>query len=610
MDQEQQPDIIIKTLKHYALGYQTRGMSVIPVGKDKKPLIPWKNYQNIRAAPEEIEDWWTRWPEANIGIVTGSISGITVMDIDPKNGGTVPPGAGLTLVARTQSGGWHYYYKFEPTLRTGAGIIRGVDIRNNGGYVVAPPSKGEKGDYSWSVKEDIADFPVGIIPETARNTKLTKDQWKQIAQGASEGERNGYATKYIGKLLSMFESDEWESLVWSPALDWNKKNTPPLEEKELRNIFEVLANKENAKPPRHAAEHIPERPKLTSNVFLSKSVADITPRPIEWLWEGKIAKGKVTLIAGHPGLGKSQVSCYIAAKVSTGEAWVMTKEPRIPKKVIMLSAEDGPEDTIVPRLMAAGCEAKNIHILEAVKTEDGGVRGFDLSQDITNLRLFFRTIGDVGCIIIDPISAYMGEADSHKNAEVRALLSQLTDVANEFGVAVIAITHMNKSGVTNAQMGVMGSLAFVATARSAFMVLKDEDDEDRRKFVPMKNNLAKDTGGLAYTVVGCEFENKVGQIIKTSKIRWENVEIRETADSLLKAEKKIGRPDDDLAEAKEFLVELLQNNTQGISSIEAVAVAKKAGISRMTLYRAKGELDIKGVGNGFGNPRLWKLDTF
>ena len=125
-------------LKEIALRYLKNGKSIFPVGKDKKPLIAWDEYQTRLATVDEVEKWWDLYPEANIGIVTGKISGITVIDfdLDSEDYKTFPE----TLTVRTGSGGYHLYYQYYP-IRNKTGILPHVDIRGDGGYVVAYPSE-------------------------------------------------------------------------------------------------------------------------------------------------------------------------------------------------------------------------------------------------------------------------------------------------------------------------------------------------------------------------------------------------------------------------------------------------------------------------------------
>lgn len=232
----------MNTLKE-ALSYLEQGFSVIPIGQDKKSLIGWKKYQTKKATEEQIQDWFKRFPGANVGIVTGSISGIVVVDVE-KGGGVedLPP----TVISKTGGGGWHYYYKhpgFE--VKNSTRIRELTDIRGDGGYIVAPPSLHKSGNnYEWAVSPDMADFaelPVWVLEKT-KNSTHKKTSWNEtLNKPVPEGHRNTAAAQFAGKLLHDLSPELWESSGWVAFRNWNEsQNKPPLEEKELRNIWESI----------------------------------------------------------------------------------------------------------------------------------------------------------------------------------------------------------------------------------------------------------------------------------------------------------------------------------------------------------------------------------
>lgn len=229
-------------------------------------------------------------------------------------------------------------------------------------------------------------------------------------------------------------------------------------------------------------------------------VSDVKSVPIEWLWRTRIAYGKVIMIAGDPGLGKSQFAAYIIARITTGTPWPNNDgRPQI-GNAVMLSCEDDIGDTIRPRLEAAGADLSRVHVMQAVRSEKGGLRGLSLITDLKHIESYLDANPDVRLIIIDPITAYLDKADTHKTADVRAALMPLQTMAANRKVAVVVISHHNKSGGNGkAVNAVTGSGAFVALARASFTVIKSKDDEDVFLFLETKNNLAK-AKGLSYRV--------------------------------------------------------------------------------------------------------------
>ena len=157
------------------------GRSVFPVGRDKKPLInSWKQYQTTAATPEQIMEWWETFPEANVGIVTGKVSGITVIDVD-THAGADPTPFPETRTIKTGNGGLQLYYKYSEGLSVSANAypqFPRVDIRNDGGYVVAPPSiidakKGGEGHYTIEKKMGLKKFPAELSPQRRKARKWT-----------------------------------------------------------------------------------------------------------------------------------------------------------------------------------------------------------------------------------------------------------------------------------------------------------------------------------------------------------------------------------------------------------------------------------------------------
>ncbi len=243
-------------------------------------------------------------------------------------------------------------------------------------------------------------------------------------------------------------------------------------------------------------------PKKAKRRLISHRASDLEPEKLVWVWPGRIPEGKLVLLGGPPGLGKSQLTAFMSATVSNGGHWPCGEGSTLPGDVIFMSAEDGVQDTIIPRLMAAGADRERVHIISAATKPDGtGRKTFSLKTDVDLLEEMARKIGSVRLIIVDPISAYMGGSDGNGNVETREVLEPLADMANRLRIAVVAVTHLNKGGGGGNQSALnrfAGSIAFVAAARAAFAVIEDPEDDERRFFLQAKNNLGKKCKGLAF----------------------------------------------------------------------------------------------------------------
>lgn len=247
------------TLLPLALTYVSRGWSTIPVGLDKRPLVSWKEFQTRIATIEEIVEWFERFPEAQLGIVTGAISNLTVIDIE--EGGDFGLVKDETLTIKTGGGGRHYYFKYDKDFQNAVRILPLMDIRSEGGYVVAAPSKTLKGSYD--VLKDIAEIPV--MSDSTK--KLLMDAKKPVFNafesrvthvqlptlndypGYGPGQRNDQMAKYTGSVLARIHPSLWETEGWPTVQRANMCNLPPLSEYELRATWNSLKSREMSQNP-------------------------------------------------------------------------------------------------------------------------------------------------------------------------------------------------------------------------------------------------------------------------------------------------------------------------------------------------------------------------
>lgn len=237
----------MKTKNTYskALEYVERGWSVIPVGLDKKPKIKWQEFQKRLPTEKEVESWFKKTGN-NIAIVTGSISGLTVVDLDTHKGATVGK-LPATYSVKTGNGGIHLYYEYTEQIQTGADVVannKGVDIRNDGGYVVAPPStitpsyQEEDGEYLVSRYSELQPFPIELFPKKTRKKLNT-------LVNVSKKNRNTSLTSLIGSLLSRYPESQWQE-AYALALAANKTYLPPLAQEEFDTVWQSIAAKQKS----------------------------------------------------------------------------------------------------------------------------------------------------------------------------------------------------------------------------------------------------------------------------------------------------------------------------------------------------------------------------
>ncbi len=313
----------------------------------------------------------------------------------------------------------------------------------------------------------------------------------------------------------------------------------------------------------------------------------VIPRKLLWLWRHRIPLGKTTSISGAPDMGKSMLGLYMAARVSAGQPWPdLPDEPNPAGGVVIVSAEDDSEDTIVPRLIAARADRDRVNILEGTElTGDDGSpveRVFTLEQ-LGPLEDAIRRTEECRLVIIDPAPAYLGSADSHRNAEVRAVLAPLAKMASRLGVAIVMTNHFSKGGTGPAINRTMGSLAFVAAPRAAWVCVPDRSDPTLRLFLRQKLNIANQPPGLAYRIVPSEADSEI------PVISWEAGPVTITADEALAEEPKPPRAAR-VAEAVGWLSDLLSNGPLPEAAIEAAA--EKGGLKWRTVQRAKSRIKV------------------
>ena len=335
---------------------------------------------------------------------------------------------------------------------------------------------------------------------------------------------------------------------------------------------------------------IETQPRLMRDSVVLTCGTDLTPEPYRWLWQYWLAMGKLHILAGAPGQGKTTIALAMAATITIGGRWPDGSRCAA-GNVLIWSGEDDPADTLVPRLMAAGADRARCFFIEGAR-RDGEVVPFDPARDLGQLLEAIEKIGGISLLVIDPVvSAVTG--DSHKNTEVRRALQPLVDLAAKCDCAVLGITHFAKGGQgTDPAQRVVGSVAFTAVARVVMVAAKvkgDEEGQDTRILARSKSNIGPDDGGFQYHLE--QSEPLPG--IHASHIAWGKA-VEGTARELL-TDPDDGPQDEGAGSAKEaaeeFLLELLKDGATATKHNQEQA--KEAGITWATVRRASDALGVK-----------------
>jgi hypothetical protein len=326
-------------------------------------------------------------------------------------------------------------------------------------------------------------------------------------------------------------------------------------------------------------------------------MSDVTPVEVQWLWKGRIPLGRISLFVGRPGVGKSFLTCQMAANVSTGSHW--SDGMACPfGSVLFLAAEDDPADTIRPRLDAHGADASKVRLLRGKLTQRSSgerVESLITLGDLEMIKQSLEDCGDCKLVIVDPIGSYLGAGtDSHRDNEVRAVLAPLAALAEKMEVAVVLVAHTRKAQANFADDTALGSRAFTGIARSVWHIFEDPDNSERRLFLPGKNNLTASPRGLAFTIVA-----------ESGCIQWLG-DVDTTADEVVTKAPKTTHASPEKEKAKEWLINFLKN--EGPSSPNVIYKrAEEDGIAKGTLDRARKLVNIKIGPDGYQGKWSWSL---
>lgn len=563
-----------------ALEYAERGWPVIPLHSPAahgcscgqadcaSPVKHPRTAHGLKDAsrdPAIIREWWRRWPDANIGVVTGPESGILVLDVDGRQGeesliefersGWHLPD---THTVRTGGGGQHLYFAWPEgaAVRNSASkIAPGLDIRGLGGYVVAPPSLHASGQ-RYAVNESA--IPPAPCPEwlLSLNREPQTAQTRQDAPAAGGVAREpigkGGRTKHLVSLAgSMHKRGMAPAAIEAALLVENVTAfTSPLPEGKVKAIAHDI-------PARYPNPTREERPSLKTALVC---LADVEARSVVWLWEPFIPLRMLSIISGDPGAGKSFVALSVAAELSHGRL----RDGRIvePASTLYLTAENPTAEVMRPRFDSLGGDPKRLHLISGTVS----------LADVDVLEAAIIEI-HARLVVVDPLQSYLGaNVDLHRSNETRPVLDGLARLAEKYDLAILLLRHLSKQGGGKAISRGLGSIDLTGAARSEMLAGVLPDDPETRAFVHIKSNVARIGHSLGYSISSAGF-------------RWTG-ESNITAADLLAAPSAPG--DGKLAEASQWLSEQLKPGGREQKQIremaEGPALARRLSAAQRTRF--------------------------
>ncbi|MGH7794106.1 MAG: AAA family ATPase [Candidatus Binatia bacterium] len=321
---------------------------------------------------------------------------------------------------------------------------------------------------------------------------------------------------------------------------------------------------------------------------LIETMNNIEEEEIDFLWDKRIPRAKTTLFDGDPGVGKSYAALAIATALSNGHALPYDRDPEAPLRSLIISAEDGPADTIKPRLRKLGADMDMI----AIPNRDMG-----FTPNGINANLIDRMLVEfpAALVILDPVIAFAKGCNTDRASDVRGMLGPLAVVAEKHRAALLLIRHLNKSTQSKALYRGQGSVDFAAICRSAFVFAQDGDNRERRLMAHAKSSLAALQPTIEFFIDG------------DGGFRWGGETSESADDALGTGEPRQQRDSKQLDSAMRFLQDVLSNGPMPTNDLKQRALT--GGMSWRTIWRVreKSLLNIKASKERSSGEWFWRL---
>lgn len=524
MKQERYRITTEEAFKYISLGYSAIPLGLITKNSLGKKLIEypkdgWKKYQSTIAVPEEVESWRC----LNLGIATGQISGLLVLDTDSYKEGynkdlvkslNLP----VTPVQETASGGRQYFFKLPKGLIIKNDVCigkkdSGIDIRCEGGMVIVPPSTTPYGEYTWLV--DPFDTPLANIPpkllELLVGASLSDIKPRKTLSelvGLKEGEgRNNAMASFVGKLLITVPKDKWDAEVWPMAQEVNRTYTPPLQDRELRGVYESITKIESGKRPGLSSKSseavaVQYIPAMTHAELLAKDFP-----PARYTVEPFFEQGTMNMVSAPPNTWKSWVLFLFARHIADGSS-VFGKFQTEKANVMIVNEEDSSR-LIKDRLGLLGITDTSLPIYYRV------AQGAKLKNDFVDSLIAEAKEKGVGVIMFDSLRS-IHEADENDSTGMQGVMDLLKKIARE--EITVVFTHHNRkkamfgksddaestrgSSAINAAVSGHISLEEVTKDAEKYLILKHLKSKVGEKLQPFDIGIQTGDGSVSFQYLG------------------------------------------------------------------------------------------------------------
>lgn len=448
-----------------------------------------------------------------------------------------------------------------------------------------------KARYFVMTDKHVADTPNEIAERdlTAFHTRYIVDAPTDVDLSLEEYKQALDIVQRIGFDLATVEAEFRRTVQHRDKHDKNRTYVARTCEKAIAEI-----KSRNVQPAKQANNIINGRQLVVTNL------SDYPIEPIIWLWKNKIPKGSLALFSGPAGVGKTLVLLDVIARYTTGKDWPDGSVNAVEKgEVLLLNAEDHVKQSLHPRLIAAGFSHGSVHILDGTvlaKDAKKKKRSIALDNDLELIESFLKENPQVGLIVIDPISNYIGEKNMNNSQAVRSVLTPVGDLAEKLGVTVLCNSHFNKSkrGDTTALAKIGGASALHEIPRAVWEFGRDEEDKKLFHFVCAKGNETGSKKGLSYRIGGKTVQHKNVTCEDIGFICWGDEEELDADEVFSDIPGGDEGSDSKVDACKTWLLSFI---TSEKPSSEVFAVGASKGFPERTVYRAKGDLrdDIKAV---------------